>query len=155
MLSVAVEHRREYENSMLLPFPLKEEDSTWALQNYRWLGLNTAFQPYCLAALSLCTLLCPRTGSPCRFPLLRLNMTRGWYLLCVTVQEKTRMLHDDQAPGLLRALQVAAQWGSMLPNEVTQLAEPAGHFLQQLDSSHSAQIFCNKMITTWKPNAFL
>lgn len=83
------------------------------------------------------------------------TVTRDWYLLCVTVQEKTRVLHDDQAPGFLHALQEAAKWGSVLPNEVTQLAEPTCDFLQQLDSGHSAQIFCTKMITTWTPRAFL
>lgn len=44
----------------------------------------------------------------------------------------------------------------MLPNQVTQLAEPACHFLQQLDCSHSAQILCNEMTmeteTTERPN---
>lgn len=92
---------------------------------------------------------------PCADPVLRLNLTRGWYLLCVTVQEKTRVLHDDQAPGFLHTLQEAAKRGSVLPNEVTQLAEPACDFLQQLHSGHSAQIVCTKMTTTWKPRAFL
>lgn len=84
---------------------------------------------------------------PVQIPVLGLNLTKDWYLLCVTVQEKTRVLHDDQAPGFLDALQEAAKWGSVLPNEVTQLAEPAGDFLQQLHSGHSAQVVCTRMTT--------
>lgn len=61
------------------------------------------------------------------------------------------MLQDDQTPGFLYPLKEAAQGGSMLTDQVTQLAKSACHLLQQLDCTRSAQIFYNKtmmMMTT-------
>lgn len=65
------------------------------------------------------------------------------YLLGVTIQKETGVLQDGQAPGFFYSMKKATQRSSMLTDEIAQLAEPACHFLQQLDCICIAQVICN------------